>query len=204
MNRRAPDQKRDPAASNVEKIRDAALVSFAARGVGATSLREVACAAGVSIGLVQHHFGTKAGLVEAVDRHVAEVIRTSLATGPGPTTTEAFGQQVTALLAEHTTAMDYLARALVEATPFGNATFDALVAMGDARWERRAEHGLLRPDLDRTWAALNPLLLVLGAIILRSHLDRHLPDHFTSVPQLSRWEDAVNDLLRRGQLRPGD
>ncbi|MCX2712115.1 TetR/AcrR family transcriptional regulator [Mycolicibacterium sp. J2] len=204
MNRRPPDPTRDPVASNVEKIRDAALVSFAARGVGATSLREVACAAGVSIGLVQHHFGTKAGLVEAVDRHVAEVLRTSLATGPGPTTTEAFGQQVTTLLAEHTTAMDYLARTLVEATPTGNATFDALVAMGDARWEQRAEHGLLRPDLDRTWATLNPLLLVLGAIILRSHLDRHLSGHFTSAAQLSRWEDAVNDLLRRGQLRPED
>lgn len=204
MTRWPPDRKPDPAASNVEKIRDAALVSFAARGVDATSLREVACAAGVSIGLVQHHFGTKAGLVEAVDRHVADVIRTSLATGAGPTTTEAFGRQVTTLLAEHTTAMDYLARALVEGTPIGITTFDALVAAGDARWERRAEHGLVRPDLDRTWAALNPLLLVLGAIILRAHLDRHLPDRFTSETQLSRWEDAVNDLLRRGQLRSED
>ncbi|MHA3023533.1 TetR/AcrR family transcriptional regulator [Mycobacterium sp. BMJ-28] len=204
MNRWPPDEKRDPAASNVDKIRDAALVSFAARGVGATSLREVACAAGVSIGLVQHHFGTKAGLVDAVDRHVGEVIRTSLASGPGPTTTEAFGQKVIALLAEHTTVIDYLARALVESTPIGNATFDTLVAMGDARWERRAEHGLMRSDLDRTWASLNPLLLVLGTVILRSHLDRHLPDEFTSPAQLSRWEDAVNDLLRRGQLRPED
>src|SRR5206468_4735750 len=42
------------------RIRDAALRQFAARGVAAASLRHVAKAAGVSPGLVQHHFRSKA------------------------------------------------------------------------------------------------------------------------------------------------
>jgi len=37
------------------RIRNAALEGFAANGVAATSIRDVAAAAGVSPGLVQHH-----------------------------------------------------------------------------------------------------------------------------------------------------
>jgi AcrR family transcriptional regulator len=56
--------------SSEERIRDAALKSLATHGVAATSLRMVAEAAGVSLGLVQHYFGTKAALVAAVDQYV--------------------------------------------------------------------------------------------------------------------------------------
>lgn len=204
MTRWPPDSKRDPAASNADKIRDAALVNFAARGVGATSLREVACAAGVSIGLVQHHFGTKAGLVAAVDRYVVEVIQTTLASGPGPTTPEAFGQQVTALLVQHPTVVDYLARSLVEVTPVGSKIFDTLIEQGLVRWERRAAEGLTRDDLDHTWAALNSTLLFFGTVLLRPHIDRQLPEPLTTPAQLARWADAVNELMRKGQLRHED
>src|SRR5437867_3678661 len=41
------------------RIRDAALRQFAARGVAAASIRHVAKAAGVSPGLVQHHFRSR-------------------------------------------------------------------------------------------------------------------------------------------------
>ena len=44
---------------------------FGAEGVAATSLRSVAGAAGVSPGLVVHHFGSKQGLVRAVDEAVS-------------------------------------------------------------------------------------------------------------------------------------
>src|SRR3954469_20648482 len=52
------------------RIRNAALELFAARGTAATTIRDVAKAAGVSPGLVQHYFGTKAGLQKAVDEFV--------------------------------------------------------------------------------------------------------------------------------------
>ena len=52
------------------RIRNAALEGFAANGVASTSIRDVAAAAGVSPGLVQHHFGTKAGLRDAVNDFV--------------------------------------------------------------------------------------------------------------------------------------
>ncbi len=58
------------------RIRDAALELFATRGVRGTTIRGVAEAAGVSPGLVQHHFGTKQGLREACDDYVMQSIRT--------------------------------------------------------------------------------------------------------------------------------
>jgi AcrR family transcriptional regulator len=60
-------------------IRDAALRGFAAHGVAATSLRLIASDAGVSLGLVQHRFGTKERLVEAVDQYVLDVVQSHLA-----------------------------------------------------------------------------------------------------------------------------
>jgi AcrR family transcriptional regulator len=188
----------------VERIRDAALKNFAAHGTAATSLRDIADTAGVSIGLVQHHFSTKERLITAVDDHVLTLISARLTTSPTASSTDPvgdFGHQVTTLIAEHTDIVDYIVRALIEQTPTGKTIFDALVAMGTDRWNQHREQQLTPPGLDHTWAALNPLILVLGAMTLRTHLDRHLPEPFTTTTQLTRWETAVNALIRHGQLR---
>src|SRR5699024_5323512 len=55
------------------RIRDAALEQFADKGIEGAKMRGIASAAGVSLGLVQHHFGTKAGLRLACDELVIEV-----------------------------------------------------------------------------------------------------------------------------------
>ncbi|MGH3750942.1 MAG: helix-turn-helix domain-containing protein, partial [Micromonosporaceae bacterium] len=44
------------------RIRDAALRLFAERGIGPATIRDIAKAAGVSSGLVRHHFGSKEAL----------------------------------------------------------------------------------------------------------------------------------------------
>ena len=49
-------------------IRDTAMRLFADRGAAAVTVREIAAAAGVSAGLVIHHYGSKDGLRDAVDR----------------------------------------------------------------------------------------------------------------------------------------
>ena len=70
--------RRCDGASAIERIRNAALKSFATHGASGTSLRTVAAAAGVSLGLVQHHFATKAGLIKAVDDYVLAVVLTAI------------------------------------------------------------------------------------------------------------------------------
>ncbi|MCX4096040.1 TetR/AcrR family transcriptional regulator [Nocardia sp. alder85J] len=56
------------------RIRDAAISVFGEEGFG-VGVRAIATAAGVSPGLVNHHFGSKDGLRGACDDHVREVIR---------------------------------------------------------------------------------------------------------------------------------
>ena len=58
------------------RIRDTALEIFARDGFSA-SIRAIAEAAGVSPGLVIHHFGSKDKLRRACDEHVREVVRES-------------------------------------------------------------------------------------------------------------------------------
>ncbi|RDI53029.1 TetR/AcrR family transcriptional regulator [Nocardia mexicana] len=55
------------------RIRDAAIVAFGDEGFG-VGVRAIAKAAGVSPGLVNHHFGSKDGLRKACDEHVRSVI----------------------------------------------------------------------------------------------------------------------------------
>lgn len=53
------------AAKTRGRILAAAGASFANRGIGSTSIRQVASAAGVSLAMVHHYFGSKDGLYEA-------------------------------------------------------------------------------------------------------------------------------------------
>jgi AcrR family transcriptional regulator len=57
------------------RIRQAAMSQFAEHGFERTTIRGIAAAAGVSPGLVRHHFGSKQGLRDAVDTHVLNEIR---------------------------------------------------------------------------------------------------------------------------------
>lgn len=191
--------------SSVDRIRHAALRRFAARGPSATSLRMVAAEAGVSLGLVQHHFVTRANLIKAVDDHVMEILSTTLAEPipePPADSIADIGRRVTRLVNAHPDMVAYVGRALTDGSPLGTQVFDTLAALGAARWKTREQQGLTRPDLDPMWGFLNPLVLALGTWVLRHHVERHLPEPLNTPTQLERWQTSVDTLLREGQLRP--
>lgn len=58
------------------RIRDAAIAQFGAHGF-TTGVRAIATAAGVSPGLVIHHFGSKDGLRKACDDYIADYVRSA-------------------------------------------------------------------------------------------------------------------------------
>ena len=186
----------------LERIRRAALKSFATKGAAGTSLRSVAADAGVSLGLVQHHFETKSGLIKAVDDYVMSVVIDVVArpvSAPHAKDSIAdMGSRVTALLLEHPDVVDYFGRALIDGSQLGNAVWDTLSAFGTARWTARKENGEAREDIDVTWASLNSLVLAVGTLIVRAHIERQIPGAFTSPEQLDRWQQSVNSLLREG------
>ena len=189
---------------SIAKIRAAALQSFAAHGTAATTLRGVAAAAGVSLGLVQHHFSTKAGLIKAVDEYVIEVVITPMAEPISDVATDSIseiGRRVNRVFAEHPDVAAYLGRALVDGSELGTTIFDKLYEVGMLRWQQRAERGETRADIDLPWAVINALILPLGAVSMRGHIERNLAAPFTAPEQLERWQNAVNDLLRDGLFR---
>jgi AcrR family transcriptional regulator len=189
----------------LELIRRAALKSFATRGHAATSLRSVAADARVSLGLVQHHFATKAGLIKAVDDYVMSVVIDVVAqpvSAPPKDSVADMGSRITTLISEHPEVVDYYGRALVDGSPLGIAIFDTLSAFGTARWNQRKEHNVVRADIDLTWATLNSLVLALGTLILRSHIERQMPDAFSTPAGLERWQESVTTLLREGLFLP--
>ncbi len=188
----------------VERIREAAMKSFATHGFANTSLRAVASTAGVSLGLVQHHFATKAGLIKAVDDYVLTVVLTRITEEVPASASDSvaeIGDRVTRMIAELPDIVDYVGRALIDSRPVGYMVFDALLNSGTARWNQRGERGETRPDLDLTWAAVNSLVLALGTFILRGHIERNLPQPLTSPEQLQRWQASVTMLLREGLFK---
>jgi AcrR family transcriptional regulator len=190
--------------SAIDRIRNAAMKILATHGASGTSLRAVAAAAGVSLGSLQHHFATKAGLVKAVDDWALAVVVTVITQPISDTTPDSvaeIGDRVTRMIAEQPEIADYIGRALIDGRPVGDMIFDSLLNSGMARWHRRSERGETRADLDLTWAAINSLVLALGALMMRSHIERHLPEPLTSPAQLERWQGSVNSLLREGLFK---
>lgn len=187
-----------PADGKPEKIRDAALVEFAARGVEATSLSTVAAKAQVSIGLIQHHFGSKVGLVDAVDRHVIAVLRAALLNAPEPTTDGDLAVQLVTLLTQHNAVAEYVGRSLVDHTPFGAPLFNAAVEMETDRRRSLSETRQAGVGRDAPWDVMNTLALVVGAVALRTHVDRHLPAPLLSADQLARWGHSVDAMTGTG------
>lgn len=193
-----------PEPTSIDRIRDAAVRTLADNGVAATSLRAVAEEAGVSIGLVQHYFRNKAGLVAAVDDYVLEVFGEIIEATPISEMSSEYlagmGSRFAQLLFEYPDLVNYIAHALVEGEKIGSVIFDGLLQISVAQGEKFTEAGLTRPDLDPVWGALNPLILRVGAMILRPHIERHLPESFVTRNQLQRWDASVTRLIREGQV----
>ncbi len=137
-------------------IRDRALALFARHGPDAVTIRQIAAAAEVSPALVLHHYGSKQGLRDAVDDHVAALFDTMLTsvtedpaplTDGGPQALAGFAELMRTHLPEDSTVPAYLRRLLLSGDAAGRALFrrvfdmsaamiDELVAAG-----RHAAHG---------------------------------------------------------------
>jgi AcrR family transcriptional regulator len=186
------------------RIRDAALELFARNGVAATSLRAVAKDAGVSPGLVVHHFGGKDGLCRAVDEAVVRRIELALSEvpleGSGAAVLDARAEMVVGLLRNQPVLCDYMARALSEGTEASGALFHRLFSAA-RRDERLEEMGVIRKDADPFWRTMQQLVLIVGPLMLRPLIETELGASLLERPHFERWMSANADLLRNGIYR---
>ena len=102
------------------RIRNAAFVLYANYGEDATSMRAIADAAGVTVGLVVHHFRTKDGLREAIEQHIVDLFFYAIEQVPLEGTTAAIAaardDAVADMLTDNPAVIGYLRRALLDPT----------------------------------------------------------------------------------------
>lgn len=187
------------------RIREAALEQFAAHGVVATSIRDIARAAHVSPGLVQHHYRSKAGLRRAVEdfvtRRAIEAFGQPVADpSPVETTTHLAGR-ISAFIRDNPAAFAYVGRSLLEGDAAGLALFERLMRLARAQVDRLQAAGLLRSDLDLEWTALHVVLIDVGAYLLEAGLGRYLGAPLRTEKSLARMERATAALFLHGVFR---
>lgn len=115
------------------RIRLAALELYAEHGEDRVSMRRVAAEVGVTIGLIQHHFGTKEGLRRAVDGIVVDRIEEALTaadhSGSPAEVVAARDAAVRTLLEQNPVIVKYLNRALLEPDGRGASLLNAIVEL---------------------------------------------------------------------------
>jgi hypothetical protein len=105
------------------------------------------------------------------------------------------------LLVHEPDAVTYLTRALGEGAPVGAVIFDRLLEIS-AEHDPPATDSAIEQGTDRLWAAINPLILAVGTIMFRSHIERNLQQPLDAPEQLARWDSAAASLIGEGYFLP--
>ena len=190
----------DPDRTARARIRDAAIVRFAAQGVAATNVRAIAADAGVSPPLVMHHFGSKEGLRVACDHYVVERIwalkREQLGEAPP-------SDPLAALRASshHLPLLAYLARTIPDGSPHVDALIDEMVDETVAYLAAAEASGIVRPSDHPRERAVILVLWQLGAIVLHAHAARLLGADLIGEPEGAlRWSMPAAEILAKGVI----
>jgi AcrR family transcriptional regulator len=184
------------------RIRHAAFELIATCGVRPATVRAIATAAGVSPALVLHHYGSKQGVVEAVEEWVQTLLRSSTADeGASRDPAEANARRSAAferLLTGTPLLQSYIRRMLLEESPEGLDWFARIVADGAKDLRRRERHGMARHSADVQAVAAILDVLALVPLLLPRHLEHVLGNKTgeTGEAVLARWRDATSELLR--------
>ncbi len=189
-------------------IRNAALRLFADHGHDAVSVRRVGAEAGVSPALVLHHFGSKAGLREAVDRYAAHLIddvreqsedmAAVIAGGNAASVAELFAQ----VFPPDSPLPAYVRRLLMSGDPSGVALFGKWFEASRQIVDDMVAGGLARPTEDPDVRAAFLLAADVALLLLRDPLTTVLGFDPLSRDGLTRWAREVSAISREGIFIP--
>jgi AcrR family transcriptional regulator len=151
------------------RIRDAGIACIARHGFAGTTIRQVATEAGVSPGLVLHHFGSKEGLRTACDDHVWTTFHEALRDSTGGTTMSQLLDQ----WARRPTLIRlsaYLVRSLIDGGDFARRFFAGMVQDVRRYMAAAVESGMVRPSKDEATRALMLTSFSLGSLVLGRYI----------------------------------
>lgn len=199
-----PDQRDLTARAN---IRNAALRMFAERGHDAVTVREIATGAGVSPGLVVHHFGSKDGLRAAVDDYAAESFDTVFAELGGQDLAQmlASGEATTSVAEAFARAFPhgsplpaYLRRLLLTNDPAGAALFGRWYAATRRILDAMVELGAAPRSEDPAVRAAFLLVNDLAVILLRNQIATSIGVDPLTPAGLDRWAREATAVYVEG------
>lgn len=182
-------------------IRDRALVLFAEHGPDAVTIRQIATAADVSPALVLHHYGSKQGLRDAVDEHVAglfDAMLGSVTEDPaplaegGPRAVSSFAELLRAHLPEGSPVPAYLRRLLLSGDIAGRELFRRVFDMSAAMIDELVAAGVMKRTADPAVRAAFLMINDLAVVLLRDHLTDVLGVDPLTEDGIRRW---VTDVL---------
>jgi AcrR family transcriptional regulator len=198
--RSAPDDRTARAV-----IRDEALRLFAGRGPDAVSVRQIATAAGVSPGLVIHHFGSKDGLREAVDAHVLAMFGAMLGelTTPDlydPSAAGSLAEAVMRHLPPDSPVPAYLRRLLLSGGDPGRELFRRLYEGSRMALDAMAGAGLAARGADPAVRAAVLMSNDLAVLLLREPLADVLGTDPLSAAGMARWGREMLAIYAAGLM----
>jgi len=191
-------------------IRNAALRLFADRGADAVTVREIATQAGVSPGLVLHHFGSKDGLRAEVDAFAAQAFDAIVEAMPADELVELLaGASASGSLAEafargfpHGSPLPaYLGRLLLTHDPAGTALFGRWYATTRRLLDVMVEAGVARPSEDPAIRAAFFLVNDLALILLRTQIAAAIGADPLTPEGIERWAREVSVIYAEGAFR---
>lgn len=155
------------------RIRNTALDLYAQYGADRISLRDIASAAGVTLGLVQHHFKTKAGLRDAVDQLVVDYFAHAIAEVPVKGSAQhvaaARDRAVAQMLRDNPPVVNYVRRTFLE--PADNHLLDVLVDLTRREVAALRGSGLASTERSESAQVLGAMVRQMGELLLAPMVD---------------------------------
>jgi AcrR family transcriptional regulator len=188
------------------RIRDEALRLFAERGSDAVTMRDIAAAADVSPALLVRHYGSKDGLIDAVDNHVVgtfealltEVTERTATVGLGLSAVPSMLDGLAAHLPTDSPIPAYLGRMLTTGGAVGSALFGRLYEVSKAALDGMVAAGVASPGEDPAVRAAVLMVNDLAVLTLRGRLTEVLGVDPLSDAGMKRWAAEVFTIYREG------
>ncbi|QIM17034.1 TetR/AcrR family transcriptional regulator [Leucobacter insecticola] len=181
-----------------DSILAAALELFGQHGVDGVSVRAIAARAGVSPGLVIHHFGSKEELREACNAHVSkQLVQTK---DGAPTSVGIRGTLDTWMQdpSRYDTLLNYLTRMLMDGGDPGLQLFKNLVRDTVTIVQTQMDAGVMRQLDDPEMVAIVLTSQGLASLMLRGHVSEMLGSDSFSPANMQRMMLTMADIYTDG------
>jgi AcrR family transcriptional regulator len=157
------------------RIRNAAMDLYAEFGEDRTSMRNIASKAGVTVGLVVHHFKTKDGIRSAVEQLVVDYFAQTIAQTPVDGTPREIAARrdaaVREMLESHPAVVNYLRRALLDPAGSAGHLLQRLTELTRTELVKARAAGIASRHRNESTQIIDIMVRQLGRLFLQPMID---------------------------------